>query len=617
MKRTTNDDYCESIPSTPTGSNFLFNSGVIEECESESGAGALFLWFYAHATLEESAVIKNCHTGDSGGGVFLSISDTSINLNGGSIMNNEAVNSGGGIATIGGKIIFNSGTLFNNKAKKGGGISAVEWIYSTPKYTGQIIINDGEIFNNSASEFGGAFYIIGMLEIKGGNIFNCSAECGGMTYIDSPSYPDEQGATMCKISGGKIENCVANSDGGAIQINDGNVYITGGKILNNLAKGENSNTGYGGGIFVNGGEIVRITGGEISNNIAAKNGGGIEVKTDKIVTVEIYSGTFENNVAESSGGAVGIDCPNGTINVGKMNCDGSASSEHIHPILKNNVAGLHGGGFYMSGAEAVLNIYCASIDNNKIGDVENNFEQVSGTITVYENVKIGSDKEGIIVIGGTFYDKSQKDATQFVITYHCNFGENTEFKSASVTNGASITLPGNIFGVEGYEVLGWTTNPADTNTIEYNVGQIINGIQSITIYALWIEESANEPTYIVMIPSGIELDSNNQSATFEINATLTLFPRTKALVVNLVDADMKLELLADNNQIVSEILYTLSQSESETYSNSNTILEVYSETALIEHKASKEFTIELEDDEPIYSGVYLDNLTFECEMIDV
>ena len=407
---------------------------------------------------------------------------------------------------------------------------------------------------------------------------------------------------------GKITNGNATNGGGIN--NQGKLVIKGGIISGNTAT-------YGGGIFVDGGEIVKITGGEISNNIAAKNGGGIEVKTDKIVTVEIYSGTFENNVAESSGGAVGIDCPNGTINVGKMNCDGSASSEHIHPILKNNVAGLHGGGFYMSGAEAVLNIYCASIDNNKIGDVENNFEQVSGTITVYENVDIGSEKEGIIVTGGKFIDKGQTEENEFSVTYYCNYVENMDYKVASVTNGASLTLPGNIFGVEGYEVLGWTTNPADTNTIEYDVGEIINVIENITIYALWIEESENEPTYIVMIPSGIELDSNNQSATFEINTTLTLFPRTKALIVNLVDADMKLELVADNNQIVSEILYTLSQSESETYSNSNTILEVYSETALIEHEASQEFTIELTDDEPIYSGVYVDNLTFECEMIDV
>lgn len=81
----------------------------------------------------------------------------------------------------------------------------------------------------------------------------------------------------------------------------------------------------------------------------------------------------------------------------------------------------------MTGAYAILNIYCGLVDNNIVVDIENNFDQSSGTVIIYEGVLVGSENEGIIVVGGTFIDKRTQDEEKFSVIYYSNYNESQDY----------------------------------------------------------------------------------------------------------------------------------------------------------------------------------------------
>ena len=438
----------------------------------------------------------------------------------------------------------------------------------------------------------------------------CKAVKGGAIYIVGGNFT---------LNGGTIQKNTATNSGGAIQISDGNVYITDGLISSNVARGESTvkadDVGYGGGIFVDGGETVRITGGEISNNVAAKNGGGIEVKTDKVVTVDVDSGIFQNNVADECGGAIGVECNNGTINIGRLNCDGTTSSSHVHPILTNNIAGIQGGGFYMSGTNAILNIYCSLVDDNKVGEIENNFDQTAGTVTVYNGGQIGTQNEGIIVVGGTFIDKRTANEEKFEVIYYSNYNGSTNSKSAFITKGSLITLPSDIFGIDEYEILGWTDDINNTTTVEYETGQTLEITSNIALYALWVLEEANEPSYLVVIPAEIILNESNTTETFNVETTLNLFPRNKVLNIKVENDEFTLKLRNDG-EIVESLEYAVKKDGEKILPGEN-IVSYYSDSALITYNSVEELEIILLDEVTSYAGNYTGNLTFFVSIDDV
>lgn len=523
------------------------------------------------------------------------------------ISNNETNGTGGGIIVykeIGGdtKLIISEAEISSNKAPMGGGVAL---------HGAEIEISDSTISECHADENGGAVYITnGTFEMHHGLIELCKAVKGGAIYIVGGNFT---------LNGGTIQKNTATNSGGAIQISDGNVYITDGLISSNVARGESTvkadDVGYGGGIFVDGGETVRITGGEISNNVAAKNGGGIEVKTDKVVTVDVDSGIFQNNVADECGGAIGVECNNGTINIGRLNCDGSDLSTHVHPVLTDNIAGIQGGGFYMSGTNAILNIYCSLVDDNKVGEIENNFDQTAGTVTVYNGGQIGTQNEGIIVVGGTFIDKRTANEEKFEVIYYSNYNGSTNSKSAVITKGSLITLPSDIFGIEEYEILGWTDDINNTTTVEYETGQTLEITSNITLYALWVFEEENEPSYFVVIPAEIILNENNTTETFNVETTLNLFPRNKVLNIKIANDDFTLELLSDG-EIVESLEYILEKDGEEILPGRN-VVSYYSDSALITYNSVEELEIILLDEVTSYAGNYTGNLTFFVSIDDV
>lgn len=644
--------------------NILIQGNRAKGYTNNGNGGGLFIE-KGILNLSAGSIIGNSAT-NNGGGIALRVSriggDITVNMNGGYLEENTASVNGGALdiyadytftsteettdANRKNDVVVNlrKGTLTGNSANENGGAiniyvnevngTAVMNVgatnYTTPQLEdniakgngGAICINNGSVNMTkgvinactATNGGGGAIYISGgdftmnggsigevIDDVKNGN----RASKGGAIYVTGGNFT---------MNDGEIVGNTATESGGGIQISDGNVYINGGLIEYNLARGEAANAGYGGGIFVDGGEIVKIMGGEISHNIAAKNGGGIEIKTDKTVTVDIYSGTFFENMAEGSGGAVGVDCNNGTINVGKQGCDGSDTSTHSHPMVLDNIAGVAGGGFYTTGISAILNIYCGTIDNNLVDGVESNFEQTNGIVTIYQNVKIGDNRDGIVVVGGSFIDKSMTNVTQVKVTYYSNFNGSTQTKEAEITIGTEITLPGDIFAVEDYEVLGWTEDITNPTVNQYDKGEKFKVTQETVLYAVWYE-SNNEPTILVVIPAEIELNEGQSSETIEIDATVSLFPRTKKLNVNIVTSDFTLKL-KNNEEILDEIDYVLYKENEELLGN-ETILELYTETTLLEYNKTEMIELELSDNLPKYSGKYEDAITFNVEVVDI
>lgn len=519
---------------------------------------------------------------------------------------NFVKNDGGAVYVKTGNATLKGGKIVNASANNGGAVYVNDGMFQ---------ITGGSIEQCTATQNGGAIYLYGGdFIIDGGNIgkvvdnqkLGSKAVHGGAAYISGGNFT---------MNGGTIEGNTATESGGAIQISNGNVYITDGKISSNVARGESvakaDDVGYGGGIFVDGGETVKITGGEISNNVAAKNGGGIEVKTSKTVTVDVYSGSFIENVAEGSGGAVGIECDNGTINVGEIGCDGSDGSSHEHPVILENIAGVQGGGFYMSGTNAKLNIYCGYVDDNTVGAVENNFDQSNGIVTVYEGGQIGTENEGVIIVGGSFIDERVEANDMLTITYYSNYEGSSDYKRASVTRGAVVTIPGNIFGIEGYTVLGWTKDQNNTTEIEYVAGDKFELLENLTLYALWVSEEENEPTFMIIIPEVISFKDNRDTVSFDIDATLNLFSRNQMLEVRLEESDFTLSLYS-NNEVCDSITYRIMK-DTEELQNNDIILQAYSDSALITYEVTEELSLVL-DNMPIYAGSYEDTFTFTASI---
>ena len=263
----------------------------------------------------------------------------------------------------------------------------------------------------------------------------------------------------------------------------------------------------------------------------------------------------------------------------------------------------------MTGAYAILNIYCGLVDNNIVVDIENNFDQSSGTVTIYEGVLVGNENEGIIVVGGTFIDKRTQDEEKFSVIYYSNYNESQDYREALITKGSVITLPGNIFNVDGYEVLGWTKDKNNTSVLEYEVGELIEITEPIALYAIWGLAEENEPTFMIIIPAEININSA-RTVTFNMETQLNWFPREKMLKISLAEEDFKLNLINEGN-IIDSLDYKLTKNGDEIESG-GVISEFYSNSTLITYNRKEQLEISVLESASVlkYAGNYEDMITF-------
>lgn len=343
--------------------SYLTNDG-----ETISGLGAgIHLWFSSNMDLEKGSRIFVTMDGATvegntaegpdakGGGIYFENSskpdyyDFFIFLNDGKVINNTSAQHGGGIYVYEGDVSYDETIdggkleINNNKAINGAGIFI---------QNGDLSIRNGDITENKIEESGnGAGVHInngGMNLIKGNIISNkiTATGNGGGIYIENGDFTIHSG----DISG----NTLNNGNGGGIYIYGsktgetmtGNFTMNGGSITSNTAVGEEEDTGFGGGIYVDGGNFrltSMATEGEISNNISSKDGGGVYINGGQFVQ---DAGAISSNISNGNGGGVCI-VNGGTFKMSGGNIIGNGKED-------SSIKTQNGGGVYLNGGNFIL-----------------------------------------------------------------------------------------------------------------------------------------------------------------------------------------------------------------------------------------------------------------------
>ena len=158
---------------------FIMEGGTISGNKSVNGGG-IGTWLNATITMNDGKIIGN--TGSMGGGVL--VSSSTLNMNGGAIEANEATGFGGGVLVwntmLPTTFTMSNGTIHNNHAAfSGGGVNVM----------GDATFNmsNGVISGNDTGWFGAGVYLsaAGQAAITGGSIINNSAGVGGGIYTEN------------------------------------------------------------------------------------------------------------------------------------------------------------------------------------------------------------------------------------------------------------------------------------------------------------------------------------------------------------------------------------------------------------------------------------------------
>ncbi len=247
-----------------------------------------------------------------GGGIFLTKKPV---LTKGTISNNSAADSGGGICVNGDAVELGSAEMeiFGNHAENGGGVAVLNgnFILSGGAVGVENGISDENSKANTATKGGGVYVAndtatstggssTASVIVNSGNVWYNSATDGGGVYLESGNFTmkGETGVTA------SIQHNTATEDGGGVYLKDGQFTM-------------NEETA------------------SISHN-SAKNGGGIYLYTNP----DLFQGTIAENTATENGGGMYIeDClvtlnPTGTMTIIKNGAKNGAGI-FIHGVSVN------------------------------------------------------------------------------------------------------------------------------------------------------------------------------------------------------------------------------------------------------------------------------------------
>ncbi len=260
---------------------------------------ALHLRNNATGTLTATGLIENV----IGGGTIVSLSGSTYTMDAGSVMSG---NQGNNIAAYGGaNTIFMNGEITGIRSGNGNGnydainlqaaSNATDLIYCKIGATGNI--HDNNVWY-------GSIYVQGNnIELHHyGKINNNSSsdKSGGIVLANNMT-----GAKVFMYDGAEVSGNKSNNDGAGVMVSCGTFTMNGGKISDNIAKGQ------AGGVYVRRGGQFIMNGGEISNNHANKYGGGVSfVASDYsgyVPYVALNGGTISGNTMGDSNTNVSND----------------------------------------------------------------------------------------------------------------------------------------------------------------------------------------------------------------------------------------------------------------------------------------------------------------------
>ena len=195
----------------------------------------------------------------------------------------------------------------NNESCKN--VSVAGGIAGVTTVNGILSVREGAILQNSTTKgSGGAVFVRnGTMSMDGGTIKDniVKGYGGGAIRMENSAKVTISGG---EIIGNKVQNNDAN--GGAISVRDGTLNISGGTISSNSVEWITGTSAtpkaVGGAIYVHSSATATISGGEISGNTVKDNsessfGGAIYVDGGKLT---LSGGTFNGNTADTDGAAI-------------------------------------------------------------------------------------------------------------------------------------------------------------------------------------------------------------------------------------------------------------------------------------------------------------------------
>ena len=379
---------------------------------------------------------------ENGGAVYMDDPQGVATISGGSIENCKAVNGGAVYMTAGKFTLQGSGKITNCSASELGGAI---YLGGTATSKGTFYIKNGSISSNKAlNGSGGAIYLNGgNAYVSGGQIDHNESIYGGGAYLAGGAL---------NITGGSINYNTATSGGGA--------YLAGGTLDISSGSIENNNASNGAGAFLTSGTL-NISGGSINANIATNNGGGAYLGGG---TLYVKGGSISANTATLGGGAYlaegTLDISSGSIEQNNAsNGAGAYLSSGTLQIsngsINNNTSTSNGGGAYLGGG--ALNISGGSINNNTAtsngggaylgggaldisgGSINNNNASNGGGAYVYSG--------NITMNNGTFsYNTASKDGGgAYLAGGELNLsGGSFIYNSATVNGGGALVSNGKL-----------------------------------------------------------------------------------------------------------------------------------------------------------------------------
>ncbi len=334
-------------------------------------------------------------------------------------------------------------------------------------------------FTNNVARTGGAIadYASGgntNVNMENIEVSENNVNSGALVYVQSANYVADKLYVHDNVVNSGAAFYISGSGTSEIQIN--NSLIT-----------NNTGTGSGIGIYLNGGSVT-IRNSEISNNTSTgARGAGIMVRGyyEGINPSLVVENTIiRNNTAETTGGGIAVG--------DKENVFSSITIDDKTKIYDNNANGAGDDFSYVR-------------DNNSANTTDN-------TITL-TNISIA----GLIGIDGWYNDEEENrfrdndNPTVFTsyvendgsisfflkaaglnsATYDGN-GGNAEITPITVKYGETYVVDDNIPSRDGYDFVEWNTKPDGTG-ISLKVGDSYDGSEGFVLYAIWNKSNIENP----------------------------------------------------------------------------------------------------------------------------
>jgi len=282
----------------------------------------------------------------------------------------------------------------------------------------------------------------------------------------------------------KIQNCVANGEGGAI-FAVGNLILEGGEFTNN-----NSYNGIGGAICCGG--TITVNGATITGNRAVGDGGGIYANE-----VIVNSGLISENYAGINGGGIfayeSLKMYGGTISGNVAYGNGGGISFGIHYTseiliasgeISDNFAYVDGGGIWTDSLDTLFVGEDVIFSGNTATTGYNLTDPV--LIALHEtNIKTPHFSEPFTQFAYNNYDISYTGGdpvTLNTVNYYLRLNDTEVYSTASVYSGQTLGAANMPIDPQsnGLVFVGWM----DTDHKFYDANSIITG--SVNLYACWM-----------------------------------------------------------------------------------------------------------------------------------